>query len=285
MVEQAALTEGRERLRQPVLPLVSIVSFIYLTGDFAAVDEVLAELPDEIETRTALYRDPARMLHSYLDLLRPLADLKAGVGPRQQVLDEKGNTIDALSAGQALITQAVLTRELTAINSLCCAPCGCTLCCIGPDAAMAQHYFEIPLSAAEPDLFAVERIDTAASRATLADDEPSLCVGNHPFYQRTAPALIHWRRGWSLILPREARCPELDQKGRCRIYADRPQVCRMPQIFPYLLESDPDRSDLFHLRGALLAVTDCPYVQVLRDDIATYAAACELELILRRNKA
>ena len=38
------------------------------------------------------------------------------------------------------------------------------------------------------------------------------------------------------------------------------------------------------LRETLLAVIDCPYVQTLQEEIAAYAAACELELVLRENK-
>ena len=43
--------------------------------------------------------------------------------------------------------------------------------------------------------------------------------------------------------------------------------------------------NFFRLRNTLLAVMDCPYVQELQDVIALYAAASELELIFRRNKA
>jgi hypothetical protein len=41
----------------------------------------------------------------------------------------------------------------------------------------------------------------------------------------------------------------------------------------------------FRLRQTLLAVVDCPYVQLLQDEIAAYAAACELEMLFRHNKA
>ncbi len=81
----------------------------------------------------------------------------------------------------------------------------------------------------------------------------------------------------------------LDGKGRCSIYDNRPQVCRKPQIFPYLLEKEQghraDGRPVFRLRNTLLAVMDCPYVQQLQHDIALYAAASELELVFRRNKA
>jgi len=39
------------------------------------------------------------------------------------------------------------------------------------------------------------------------------------------------------------------------------------------------------LRQSLLAVVDCPYVRLLQEEIGAYAAACELEMIFRHNKA
>jgi hypothetical protein len=38
------------------------------------------------------------------------------------------------------------------------------------------------------------------------------------------------------------------------------------------------------LRRTLLAIIDCPYVEVLQEEIAAYAAACELNLVIKRNK-
>ncbi|MCI5127672.1 MAG: hypothetical protein D3907_04035, partial [Candidatus Electrothrix sp. AUS3] len=40
----------------------------------------------------------------------------------------------------------------------------------------------------------------------------------------------------------------------------------------------------YRIRNSLLAVTDCPYVQLLQDEIAAYAAASELQCILKANK-
>ena len=289
MIDKAMLAAGIGALRQPVLPLVSMVEFLYLTGDFAAPAEVIAELPDEIETGYTLYPDPGRILTGCLDLLQPLVDLKAGIPPRATVVDGEGHPVDAMTAAMALVAQAVLTRELEAINGALCAPCGCTLCCVGPTAAMDQCYFEIPLVGAEIGLFAVEQVDTGLSRPVLLDDEPALRQDERPFYDRDTPVLLDWRQGEaSLILPRATACPNLAGSGRCRVYADRPQVCRRPQIFAYMLEPVEGQSadqPAFRLRQSLLAVVDCPYVELLRDEIAAYAAACELELVLRRNKA
>jgi len=286
MIEKEALTAGLGLLRQPVLPLVGIVQFLYLTGDFATVAEVIAQLPEDIETGSALYRDAAGDLAPHLDLLQPLAELKAGTPPRERVIAIGGQPVDPMTATMALVAQRILTRELERINSLLCAPCGCTLCCVGPEADMAQRYFEIPLQPEEAVLFPLERIDTEVSRACRVDDEPPLRVGGRDFFDRPDPALIRWQPGWSLILPKASRCPHLEPSGRCRVYPDRPRVCRRPQIFPYVVERCDDQGQpAYRLRQALLAVVDCPYVRLLQDEIAAYAAACELEMIFRRNKA
>ena len=286
MIDKEALTAGLGLLRQPVLPLVGIVQFIFLTGDFATVDEVIAQLPEEIETNTALYRDAASALAPYVDLLQPLADLKAGTPLSTRVVGLDGHPVDPMTATMALVGQRILTRELERINSLLCAPCGCTLCCVGPEAAMNQRYFEIPLQPEETAVFPLERIETEGSRTQRIDDEPVLQVAGRDFFNRMDPVLIRWQPGWSLVLPTASRCPNLEPSGRCRVYPDRPQVCRRPQIFPYVVEPVEDQgSPAFRLRQTLLAVADCPYVRLVQDEIAAYAAACELEMMFRHNKA
>ena len=286
MIEKEAFAAGIGLLREPVLPLVSIVQFLYLTGDFAAVDEVISQLPADIETGSALYPDATALLAPYLDLLQPLAELKAGRPPQELVVDLEGNPVDAMTATVALVAQSVLTRELERINSLLCAPCNCTLCCIGPDANMAQEYFEIPLQPGETDLFALERIDTETSRSQSIDHEPPLQIHGRDFFNRPDPALIRWQAGWSLMLPKASQCPSLEASGRCRVYPHRPEVCRRPQIFPYVVEPIKAQGQpALRLRQALLAVADCPYVQLLQDEINAYAAASELEMIFRCNKA
>lgn len=286
MVEKEVFAAGQALLRQPVLPLVNIVQFLYLTGAFATVDEVIAELPPDIETGFAVYGDGAACLAPYADLLQPLVELKAGKAPEERVVDSEDNPVDAMTATAALVSQRILTRELERINSLLCAPCGCTLCCVGPEADMAQAYFEIPLLPGETAFFPLERIDSEASRARRIDAEQPLQLNGRDFYNRTEPVLVHWRHGWSLVLPKASRCPNLEGSGRCLVYPDRPQVCRRPQIFPYMVEPvTVDGAASFRLRHALLGVVDCPYVRLLRDEIAAYAAACELEMIFRHNKA
>ena len=286
-IEQDALTPGLTLLRQPILPLVAIVQFLYLTGDFGSVAEVTSQLTEAIETRFARYSNPADALAPYIDLLQPLEALKAGAPAPEQVIDADGQPVDPMTATTALVAQRVLTRELERINSLLCAPCGCTLCCVGPDEAMDHSYFEIPLQVGEAGLFPVERIDSAATWAQRPDDESPLQLDGREFFDRAEPVLIRWQPGWSLILPRESRCPHLEpSSGRCRVYDGRPQVCRRPQIFPYVVEPvDIGDQPVVRLRQTLLAVVDCPYVRLLREDIAVFAAACELDMIFRHNKA
>jgi len=178
-------------------------------------------------------------------------------------------------------------RELESINSLLCGPQGCTLCCTGPADEEKQLFFEIPLQAEEAALFPLKRVDSVDSRKASPYDEAVFHPGDRPFYAGE-PAIFHWRHGWSLILPRTARCPHLDEKGACGVYSRRPEVCRRPQIFPYLLERMPDMDKSgeksYLLRNKLLAVWDCPYVKRLQEEIAAYAELCGLEPVFRENK-
>ncbi len=286
MINKELCQAGLDLLHKPVLPLLGIVQFLYVTGDFATVEEVIAQLPETIATSYATYENAAALLAPYAALMQPFVALKAGKGPEQLVVTSEGEPVDAMTAVTALVAQQVLTHELEQINSLLCAPCQCTLCCVGPDAAMAQAYFEIPLQPGEADFFPLERIDSAESRTHRIDAEPPLQVDGRDFFNQPDPVLIHWQHGWSLILPRASRCPNLEALGRCRVYPDRPQVCRRPQIFPYMLESvEQSGQSVSRLRQSLLAVVDCPYVRLLQDEIAAYASACELEMIFRHNKA
>lgn len=267
------------------MPLVSMLQFLYLTGPFATVAEVIAELPEPIATDRAVYEAPRALLTVYLDALAGLEQIRQGEPPHATVVDEAGRPVDPMTAGTALLGQQVLTAELERINSLLCEPCGCTLCCVGPAADMIQEFFEIPLTEGELALFPVARHDSEASRGRRAADEDELTVDGMVFYRLAGPRLVHWASGWSLILPRHSRCPGLESTGDCRVYATRPQVCRRPQLFPYLVEPMAEGQGTCRIRNSLLGITDCPYVRALRDEIAEYAAASGLNLILTRNKA
>ncbi|MCF6188440.1 MAG: YkgJ family cysteine cluster protein, partial [Desulfobulbaceae bacterium] len=252
------------------------------------VTEVIGEMPAPIETGYATYDQPQELLRRHQQALELLERVKSGAEPDFEVVTAQGEPVDAMTAVSAVIMQQVLTDELEEINSLLCAPCNCRLCCIGPDSSMQHDFFEIPLGDEESSFFAVDRLDTTASRAHCSMDEEPLQENNAPFYKRIEPALVHWQNGWSLILPKSTTCPNLEpSQGRCRVYADRPEVCRRPQIFPYVIEKLDSKGvkPLYRLRQSLLAIVDCPYVGVLQDEIAAYGAASELEVLFKQNKA
>lgn len=289
IVVEINYSEGLELLRHPVMPLVSMVQFLFMTGPFARVAEVVDELPEPIETGRATYAQPRTLLREYGDILTRYEALKKGDFPSVRVVDERSAPVDAFAAAHACIAQQVLSRELERINSMLCAPCGCTLCCVGPAKDMEQEFFEIPLTKDELDLFAVSRYESRESLCRSAYDEDELYCNGMPFYRTGAPGIFHWRSGWSLILPKESVCPNLDgANGRCKVYQDRPVVCRRPQIFPYMVEPMDDDSQeagpSYRIRQSLLAVVDCPYVRDIQNDIAEYAAASELHLVLKKNK-
>ncbi|HIJ77785.1 MAG: YkgJ family cysteine cluster protein [Desulfobulbaceae bacterium] len=285
--------EGLHLLKHPLLPLVRIVQLLYLTGPFERVAPILDELIEPIETATATYDKPGELLRPFLPELEMMEPLKHPAPPTYRILAENLEELDQFEAMELMICQQVITKELEQINSLLCGTCGCTLCCVGPTADMGHDFFEIPLSAPETALFALARIDNDDSRKLTANSEKVLQVNDTPFYQNQ-PALYHWQQGWSLILPKKSRCPNLDAaSGGCMIYPQRPGVCRKPQIFPYALEraAEHDRIEDDHDlaayigRGKLLAVWDCPYVRELKDEIATYAELCGLEPVFKENKA
>lgn len=287
-------TAGQNRLRTPILPLVRLVQLLYLACPFSSIESILNDLVEPIETNAVTYENPAELLRPYLDILKEFEALKAPPAPPDRlIVKSRREEVAFFEALELWVSHQVLTRELEEINSLLCGPCKCTLCCIGPSHALLQDFFEIPLSPSEMALFTVHRVDTAESRQSTANAEPALIRDGLPFYQ-TSSSLYHWRTGWSLILPRHSICPNLDKgQGICRIYSDRPEVCRRPQIFSYMLERRPDLDrqvdgrilPAFCRQRKLLAIWDCPYVRELKDAIAGYAEMCELEPVFKENKA
>lgn len=274
-------------LSSPALPLLSIVQFIFLTGSFSTVGEVIEEIPSPIETGYTTYEQPKKILLKHNLSLKLLELIKEENEPDFVVINPDGTQLEPMTAITAMVQQLVLEKELETINSHLCSPCGCTLCCTGPSATMEQSFFEIPLQKNEIKFFPVHSYDNAA-RQYFAMDEPSLIIDKKPFYKRKKPALFHWQNGWSLIMPANTSCPNLENlTGRCQIYPDRPVVCRRPQIFPYILEPLAKREGkpVYRLRQTLLAILDCPFVSALKEEIAAYGAACELEVIFKQNKA
>lgn len=104
-------------------------------------------------------------------------------------------------------------------------PCrgGCTACCHGP--------FDISVADAELVGDAVMRLPAAdheavvSRAATLLDRMRSIEPGWEPPYEVAAIGDDRFDR-ISETLAGEP-CPLLDEGGRCRIYADRPLVCRL----------------------------------------------------------
>jgi Fe-S-cluster containining protein len=297
--------QGLSRLKKPVLPLVNMVQFLYLTGPFETIDEVLGRLSKAVELEGVLYGNPQQLLKPYAALLREFEVIKGKkklAAPLPFIINEKDEPVAKRQALELWIKQQVLGQELETINSLLCGPCGCVLCCTGPNSGfdeasgfkgrMKQEFFEIPLADYEIDLFGLNRVDTEDSRAMTAQSDPPLQMGQTPFYKHEM-ALYHWKNGWSLILPEGSICSMLaaDTK-RCAVYAKRPEVCRKPQIFAYVLEKTPDtakRSDgvlipVYMARNKVLAVWDCPYVRKFQHEIGAYAEMGGLEPIFKKSK-
>ncbi len=280
---------GAAMLANPILPLARIVQMLYITGPFERIAPILDEFNEPVEMAASIYPDPKALLLPYLEDLQLFEQLKYPGQENPLIFDETLAPLDRLESLELLVTQRILARELEKINSLLCGPCGCTLCCLGPSGEMGQVFFEIPLHEQETTLFSIPRIDTEESRQAGPYAEPPLLVEGVPFFQ-APPALYHWRKSWSLILPKGGACPNLERtSGGCTIYPDRPDTCRRPQIFPYALERRPEHGTAerpaYIARRKLLAVWDCPYVQELREEIGVYAQLCSLTPIFKRNKA
>lgn len=303
--DEKKFEQGLSRLKKPVLPLVNMVQFLFLTGPFETIEEVLSRLTKSVELEGVLYENPQQMLNPHKACLQEFEVIKGKKKlsvPLPFIVNEKDEPVAKRQALEFWIKQQVLSRELEEINSMLCGPCGCVLCCTGPNSRfdelsgfkgrMKQEFFEIPLHDSEIDLFELQRVDTADSRSRTAHSDPPLQLENLPFYKKEA-ALYGWENGWSLILPAGAFCPQLaDDTKRCTVYAKRPEVCRKPQIFAYVLEKTPDtakRSDgvlipVYMARSKVLAVWDCPYVRKFQDEIGAYAEMSGLEPIFKKSK-
>ena len=297
--------KGIRRLEHPILPLVDMVQFLYLTGSFETIAKVLDEMNESIEIKGSVYENPRQLLAPYMEMMQ---DFEVVKGPRKLpytfpfIVNEKQEPQAKLKSLELWIKQRVLAKELEEINSILCEPCGCVLCCTGPDSGfdetagykkrMQQEFFEIPLLNEEIDLFELQRVDNDESRNLTAQSDTALDIDGVPFYKHDM-ALYHWQNGWSLILPRGSVCPQLaTETKRCRVYAKRPAVCRRPQIFPYIVEelaekakrSDGKMIQVYMAREKILAVWDCPYVRQYYDEIVAYAERSRVEPVFRKSK-
>jgi len=274
---------------------------LYFTGPYSRFSQLLKDMPDELEIASITYREPAKILTNYIDLLNIFEnfktdnhnnhDIKPDAGRNHEdentsneeivVLSESGEKMDGFEAATVRAKHNIIDRELETINSLLCSPCGCTLCCTGPDMAADQEFFEIPLLDNEKSLFDLPVIDSEKSRKTDPYAEIPLKVKERPFYLNPS-GMYRWSHGWSMILTRGSSCPALSSQGTCAIYPNRPEVCRKPQIFAVILERKKDKT--YILKNNVLAIWDCPYVRQLKDEITRYAAFNETDVVFRENK-
>ncbi|MDH5299267.1 MAG: hypothetical protein OEV91_09640, partial [Desulfobulbaceae bacterium] len=162
--DNSQFSQGGSLLARPLLPLVRIVQMLYLTGPFDTVAQLVDELHEPMETAQATYPDPAALLRPHLDILKEFERFKHPQPPLARILEEDLTAVDPVEALALYVGQDMMVRELEQINSLLCAPCGCTLCCTGPDHTLHQEFFEIPLGTAEVSLFALPVVDSAESR-------------------------------------------------------------------------------------------------------------------------
>ena len=115
-------TLGRRMLQTPVRPLLSILEFIYITGGFSSIKEVMDQLPDSIETATAVYDNPAKQIQPFLPELTLFQQARTE-RPSVLIVDTNDQILDAQSTASFFLAQSVLEKELESINSLLC---GCT---------------------------------------------------------------------------------------------------------------------------------------------------------------
>lgn len=297
---------GIELLKRPLVPLTFLVSGLFLTTKLPTIDEAIGKLKKDITLDGIFYNDPEAILKNYKDVFEPYERFKKkGLKTRGRlIIDSDRKPLDIFAGTILEIKQEMIRRELGYINCALCGEYHCTICCQGPLEEEKNLFFELPLAEEEASLFALPRIDTTLTRSTNAFAEPPFMLDDQPFYMMD-PALYRWCQGWSLILTRGFLCPNLGKEsGRCLIYEKRPEVCRLPQIFPVVLEKvfDPENvqqiasengvniSDLtekdhyYVAQEKILAVWDCPYVQEYQDEIMRFAELSSLELVFRMNK-
>lgn len=277
---------GLQHLQQPIWPLTKLCILLYLTSPYSTWKELLDTLPQELAVNEIIYQAPASKLTAITWPTSWLEMLKNGANANglPLILNENHEHLDIFSSILCLIKQQVMEAELETVNSLFCSSMKCALCCEGPKATASQKFFEIPLQFTEVPLFEMQVIDTTLQGAFDAYSFPAFQRDGIPFYSLPS-AIYRWRNGYSLILTTGATCPHLTRNLRCDIYKKRPVVCKKPQIFAYIMEKLPDKPHIAMERNILLAVTDCPYVRRLENELERYAVLNEVTLMLKPNKA
>ena len=133
-----AFEPGLAGLKKPVLPLVHMVQFLYLRSPVGTIEEVLGLLTKPVELENVLYENPPDLLRPYGSFLQEFEILKGRRKPASAlpfIVNEKDEPVAKRQALELWIRQQILSRELETINSLLCGPCGCVLCCTGPNSS------------------------------------------------------------------------------------------------------------------------------------------------------
>ncbi len=271
-------------LREPVWPLARTILFLSLAAPDEPLDLLIGSLPGDLEVGSITYSRPGQKLIPFADLFQEFQRLDEATdhNSRPDISAPNGEQLDPMESALMWIKQHIIERELEAINSSLCGPEGCTLCCTGPGPENQHLFFEIPLQHNELRLFpTLERYTSVESRSKTPYDYEDLLLHSVPFYG-LGPILVEWKYGWSMILGKGTACPHLGEGGRCAVYPSRPQVCRRPQIFSYIVEEKV--GSRYQASNTILAVLDCPYVQKKREEIENYARLCEADLVFKHNK-
>jgi Fe-S-cluster containining protein len=298
---------GIQLLKRPVTPLMSFLTSTFFAEDYQDIGQLMNEIPESLTIKGVTYEDAKQVFADYLDILQRqniLKDKTRNPKVGRIVVDLDMRLVEPQKSLIYIVKHAVITREIKRINSLLCSQYDCVECCRGPHDDHQDYFFELPLSGSEIYSFNVPTIDSRYSRSTYPYAEPSPCFDGKEFYLHP-PALYYWKKGWSLILGKETYCPNLNvNKGMCTIYEKRPEVCRLPQIFPLVLDRhyDPEavaklsgahglkRSDLkdedniYVGHNALLGIVDCPYVREFQSEIVDYAVLSGLKPFFKRSK-
>ncbi len=276
---------------RPIWPLCRLTILLYLTSAHDKLQDVFSCLPDPVEIENVEYEKPTELLEPYIPFLTLIEQLKPSNSSTDnsynvpdQIVNETGNNIDIFEKTIYWIQHKVIEKELEVINSYLCGSVNCIICCTGPNEDARHEFFEIPLSGDEINLFNIPKHDNEYTVQSTPYTEPPLTMDGVVFY-KNKPAIYHWQYGWSLILPRATECPHLDKDGRCKIYDNRPDVCKRPQIFPKVMEKDIKKPDApWRYTRTLLAILDCPYVVGLKEKISQYAQKNELDCVFTHNK-
>lgn len=277
---------GLQHLKTPLWPLTKLCILLYLTSPYQTWEELLQALPQELSVDNTIYKAPASKLTPLHLNTQWLGLLKNGKNSTElpTVVNERNDILDMFSTVLCLIKQHVMQMELETVNSLFCSSMKCSLCYEGPKSNAIQEFFEIPLQPKELSLFTLKIVETPFQGGFDPYSTDTFQIDGKPFYL-LPPAIYHWRHGYSLILPKGAVCQHLSQNMRCNIYEKRPDVCKRPQIFAYVMEQPPNKPHIAIERNTLLAVTDCPYVRMLENELERYAVLNEVTLMLKPNKA